>query len=69
MDDVRIEMNSPSDVRYNVRLKQSLARVTVPVNFDLGLPLLGLDVDGQVQLDVGFDWDLSFGWIGTKVSI
>ncbi len=43
-----------------------MTRVSVPVDFDLGLPLLGLEVDGQVQLDVGFDWDLTFGLDRTR---
>ncbi len=61
VSDVALVQNSSTDVRYNVRLKQSLARVQVPVDFDIGLPLLGLDVDGQVQLELGFDWELTFG--------
>ncbi|MEQ1825056.1 MAG: SUMF1/EgtB/PvdO family nonheme iron enzyme, partial [Pirellula sp.] len=61
VDDVVIVENSSNDVRYSVRLKQSLARVSIPVDFDLGLPFLGLEVDGQVQLDIGFDWELGFG--------
>ncbi|MFY7876758.1 MAG: calcium-binding protein, partial [Pirellula sp.] len=75
VNDVVLAQNTASDVRYSVRLKQSLARVVVPVDFDLGLPILGLDVNGQVQLDVGFDWDLTFGldrrggfYLGTGVS-
>ena len=56
-----IVASSNGNVQYSVRLKQSLAQVTIPVDFDLGLPLIGLDVDGQVQLDVGFDWELGFG--------
>ncbi len=61
VNDVLITENSSQDVRYQVRLKQSLARVTIPVDFDLGLPFLGLEVDGSVQLDVGFEWELGFG--------
>jgi len=61
VNDVVIVKNSSTDVQYRVRLKQSLARVILPVNLDLGLPFLGLTVDGRVQLDVGFDWELGFG--------
>ncbi len=60
-DDVVILENSSGDVRFGVRLKQNLVRVAVPVEFDLGLPMIGLDVDGQVTLDVGFSWELAFG--------
>ena len=35
--------------------------VDVPIDFDLGLPALGLSVDGQVQLSLGFVWNLAFG--------
>jgi len=42
-------------------LGQQATLVDVPIDFDLGLPALGLSVDGQVQLSLGFVWNLAFG--------
>ncbi len=44
-----------------MRLGQSATLVNVPINLDLGLPALGLDISGTVQLKTGFEWNLAFG--------
>ncbi len=48
-------------IEFRVQLHQAAQVVALPIGFDIGLPGLGLEVDGSVQLDVGFDWDLRFG--------
>src|SRR4029079_205543 len=35
--------------------------VDIPLGFDIGLPGIGLEVDGGVQASLGFDFRLSFG--------
>ncbi|MCC6124661.1 MAG: right-handed parallel beta-helix repeat-containing protein [Pirellulales bacterium] len=42
-------------------LGKNLAAVNAPIGFDLGLPALSLDVAGNVQLLLGFEWKLAFG--------
>jgi hypothetical protein len=49
----RVEFEIPISVQQQV--------AAAGLDFDLGLPGLGLDLAGGVRLDVGFDWDLSFG--------
>src|SRR5262249_28214202 len=48
-------------VEFNLDLGQNLALLNAPIDFDLGLPRLGLTVSGGVQLQLGWDWKLSFG--------
>jgi nitrous oxidase accessory protein NosD len=42
-------------------LGQQATLVDAPIGFDLGIPALGLSVDGNVQLSLGFQWNLAFG--------
>ncbi|MBI3463970.1 MAG: hypothetical protein HY000_13065 [Planctomycetes bacterium] len=49
------------EVQFDVRLKQASTVASIPIDFDLGLPLLGLEVDGQIEVQIGFEWDLVFG--------
>jgi len=50
-----------AEVEFRVQLQQTARVVDVPIGFDIGLAGLGLEVNGAVQLEVGFDWDLRFG--------
>ena len=58
---MRVPTHTADELEFHVHLHQEPILANVPVGFDLGLPLLGLDVDGQVQLKLNFDWDLTFG--------
>ncbi|MEX0330765.1 MAG: LEPR-XLL domain-containing protein, partial [Puniceicoccaceae bacterium] len=49
------------NLQIDMLLGQVLALSDLDVDFDLGLPGLGLDVDGKVQLELGFEFALSFG--------
>ena len=42
-------------------MTQSLSLINAPINFDIGLPALGLKVNGNVQAQLSFNWALSFG--------
>jgi autotransporter-associated beta strand protein len=48
-------------VDIDLKLGQGYTLVDTPIKFDTGLPALGLEVDGNVQLAVGFTWDLAMG--------
>ena len=55
----------PGDVQvdFDLRLKKTLALVdgsAHPIDFDLGIDALGLEVDGVVQVEIGFDFQLHF---------
>ena len=49
IDDVGIATTN-DQVQFNLELAQTLASIDVPLDFDLGLPAVGLEVDGGVQL-------------------
>ncbi|HLO19184.1 MAG TPA: calcium-binding protein, partial [Sphingomicrobium sp.] len=53
--------STPDQVQFDLVLHSDLVASTVPIDFDIGLPALGLDVDGNVKLMVGFDLAFSFG--------
>ncbi|MBI2924677.1 MAG: carboxypeptidase regulatory-like domain-containing protein, partial [Verrucomicrobia bacterium] len=62
-DDVEIDCDGET-VTFKIRLKKSVALVDTtddPINFDIGIPGLGLKVDGNVKVEVGFDLKLYFG--------
>ncbi|MEQ9379832.1 MAG: peptidoglycan-binding domain-containing protein, partial [Pirellulales bacterium] len=49
-------------IEFEVSLQKSMALVEEEVDFDIGLPGLGLEIDGNVQLMTGFDFpQLRFG--------
>ena len=52
IDDVGVTTTN-DQVQFNLELAQTLATVNVPLDFDLGLPAVGLEVNGGVQLA---DW-------------
>ncbi|MFO1501735.1 MAG: hypothetical protein U1G07_25725 [Verrucomicrobiota bacterium] len=50
-------------VDFDLRLKKTIALVdgsAHPIDFDLGIDALGLSVDGAVQVEIGFDFQLHF---------
>ncbi|MDC0935626.1 hypothetical protein OAS39_05025, partial [Pirellulales bacterium] len=49
------------EVVFNVSLGRSLSVTDVPVDIDLGLPSLGIEVDGSVKLETKFSFDVGFG--------
>ena len=67
IDDVEvIETDVDNDqkadqIDFEMLLDKSLSLLQIPVDFDIGLPGLGLDVDGNVEVLFGFTWELSFG--------
>ena len=64
-DDIPI-ISTADRVEFDFHLHQNPALVDQQVAFDLGLPGLGLEVDGGVRTLVGFDFDFGFGFSKTE---
>jgi Ca2+-binding RTX toxin-like protein len=61
--DVRV--NCEDGLVVNLRLKKEIALVDTtanPIDFDIGVPGFGLEVNGNVQIALGFDLKLGFGF-------
>ena len=53
-----------NEITFNLRLKKSMGIVDTtgnPIAIDLGIPSLGLEVNGNVKIEIGFDVRLKFG--------
>lgn len=48
-------------VEFFLDLGQDLTVLNTPIDFDIGLPGLGLDVEGDLEILVGYEWNLAFG--------
>ena len=48
-------------IMFDMRLEQPIANVGIPLDIDLALPGLGLDIDGGVNLRAGASLDLRIG--------
>lgn len=48
-------------VEFYLDLGQDLTVLNTPIDFDIGLPGLGLDVEGDLEILLGYEWNLSFG--------
>ncbi|MEQ1831075.1 MAG: hypothetical protein ABL921_34325, partial [Pirellula sp.] len=53
--------SATSEIRVDMTLAQSATLVDLPLDFDLGLPLIGLELDGGIQIKAGFNWNFGFG--------
>jgi len=60
VDDVKI-VTDADHIQFNVRLGQALKALDIPLGFDLGLPGVGLSVDGQILAKVGWEFALGLG--------
>ncbi|MSU60792.1 MAG: LEPR-XLL domain-containing protein [Pedosphaera sp.] len=63
--DIKCEGNG---IKFNLRLKKSAALLDTssdPIDFDIGVPGLGLSVDGNVKIEIGFDLKLKFAITAT----
>ena len=60
LDDLPFEVIDAREIRFDLALGDRFV-VDQPVGFDIGLPGLGLDVDGGVRLELGFDLNLGIG--------
>ena len=65
-DDVRVTIvrdasNQADRVQYDLRLHRRTEILSEGLGFDIGLPQLGLEVDGAVVVGLGFDFLFKFG--------
>jgi Ca2+-binding RTX toxin-like protein len=51
----------PNEVLFEMVLMQALVKSEVDLDFDIGLPLLGLELDGGIHLQVAGTFELGFG--------
>jgi hypothetical protein len=65
LDDVVVtrtpEQGIPDEVKFNLSLGQDLLELDLPFAFDIGFPGLGLDVDADLKMLLGFEFDIGFG--------
>lgn len=57
-------MRDATGIHFNLRMKQSVALIDTtgsPIAFNLGIPGFGLSVDGNVKVEIGYDFKLKFG--------
>ncbi|MCA9092287.1 MAG: peptidoglycan-binding protein, partial [Planctomycetaceae bacterium] len=54
-------VTDPDSIEFVVQLHQNFQNVSIPIDFDIGLSAIGLNVDGGVNLQTGFDLKLGFG--------
>lgn len=53
---------STSDrIEFTVTIGRDLVTASESIDFDVGLPALGLDITGDVSVDIGWSLDLTFG--------
>jgi Ca2+-binding RTX toxin-like protein len=60
LEDVGLE-TTPDGAHYRPKLHADLFQVNTPIDIQLGLDGLGLQIDGNLCLKAGFDVDLGFG--------
>jgi Ca2+-binding RTX toxin-like protein len=63
IDDIEILGGEAGDdfVQFAMRLGSDLLDVNTPIGFELGLPVLGFDLDAEVNTKLGWNFDFSFG--------
>ncbi len=59
--DIVADTSVAGQVLFEIQLHQDAIALDVPLDFDIGIPGLQLDVDGGVQVRMGFDAALKFG--------
>ncbi|MEX2187724.1 MAG: hypothetical protein WD875_13050, partial [Pirellulales bacterium] len=59
-------ISTPDRVEFDFHLRRNLTLVDSQVAFDLGLPAVGLEIDGGVRTRVGFDFEFGFGFSKTE---
>jgi Ca2+-binding RTX toxin-like protein len=64
-DELDVTLSCDDGLVVNLRLKKFLALLDTtqnPIDFDIGVPGFGLEVDGNVVIGIGFDLRLVFGF-------
>jgi len=60
--DVNVDVDpSGDDLRFELVLSQAMTLASAGIDFDIGIDALGLEVDAQVELMLGYAWTVAFG--------
>jgi len=59
--DIKIQTDGVEYVQFDMVLAEAVQLLKADLDFDIGLPALGLDLDGAVAFGAGFRWELGFG--------
>ena len=73
VDDVQYDTNldepgvafADSFIKWNFKLGGNLLNVGAGIGFDIGIPGLGLETEGDIKLDISWELALGFGITGT----
>lgn len=49
------------ELRFDMVLGRSIPLVDIPLGFDIGLPVLGFDLDANLELALSYTWHVAFG--------
>ncbi|HHM12271.1 MAG TPA: hypothetical protein ENJ16_01860, partial [Planctomycetaceae bacterium] len=60
-NDLSLVTGNTESIEFDMRLGTDFFSVQEPFDLDLGVPALGLDISGQLDVTVGFSYDFSFG--------
>jgi hypothetical protein len=60
LEDVQVVADA-NRIQFNIRLGRQPSVLSVPLAFDMGIPGLGIEVDGNVQTKLGWSFDLGLG--------
>ncbi len=58
--DIQI-IETADDVKFNLKLSKSITSFNASLDTDIGLPGLGLNVDGSANVGLSYDFNLKFG--------
>ena len=61
LDDVGLELNGDDEVLYLLKIAQSSVAATTSIGLDVGVPGLGLVVEGNASVQFGYSFDVGFG--------
>jgi hypothetical protein len=61
IDDVGLELNGDDEVLYRLKIAQSSVAASTSIALDVGVPGLGLVVDGNAAVQFGYSFDVGFG--------
>ncbi|MBX7105225.1 MAG: beta-propeller fold lactonase family protein [Gemmataceae bacterium] len=63
-NDVLLTVDSQADptfVQFNLQLQKTISITSADIGFDIGVPGIGLAVNGSVNVDLTYNWNWGFG--------
>jgi hypothetical protein len=58
---ITLDTSIPNQIQFNMNLHRGLSSNGTPIDFDIGLPALSLDVNGNVDAKLSYDLPFNFG--------